>query len=261
MVSGKGELQDSVIAVEPPVKGPEAVRIVVPPALWSNAKLMLSLFAGGACAIKRVFGSDVVPPGFGDVTVIARVPAVAISEAGIDARSSPELTNVVSRAPPLTLTTALGANVPPFTVSVNAGPPVATIAGEIDVTSMPMPVSGALCGEPGPLSETLMAADSLLAIDGVNATPTSHDEFAERTNEATDGQGALPLGAAVVNWKSALFAPVIVKPVASTLRGALVRLNSVVFIVGLVVPIATGPKFTGVTPTGNTFGTPIICTC
>jgi len=184
-----------------------------------------------------------------------------MSEAGIEARSSLELTNVVSRALPLTLTTALGAKVAPFTVSVNAGPPVATIAGDIDVTSMPMPVSGALCGEPGPLSETLIPADSLPAIDGVNATPTSHAEFPSRANETNPGQGLLPLGAAVTNWKSPLFVPLMVKPVASTLTVTLEELTNVAFIVGLVVPIATGPKSTGVTATIEVFGTPMICVC
>ena len=74
------------------------------------------------------------------VTVIARVPAVAISEAGIEASSSFALTKVVSRVLPLTLTTALGAKPPPVTASVNAGPPVATMGGEIEVISMPVPI-------------------------------------------------------------------------------------------------------------------------
>jgi len=70
-----------------------------------------------------VFGSDVVPPGLGDVTVTASEPAAAISEAGIDASSWVALTNVVRRGLPLMLTTALGAKAPPFTLTVNAGPP------------------------------------------------------------------------------------------------------------------------------------------
>lgn len=258
-MSGKGALQIRVTPVAPPVNGPDAVRTVLPPCLESSAKLMLSLLAGAAWAIKSVFGSEVVPPGFGVVTVIANVPAVAISEAGMEALSSFGLTNVVRRALPLTLTTALGANPPPFTVRVNAGPPVATIDGEIEVISMPMPVSGALCGEPGPLSETLMVADSLPTIEGVNARPTSHKEFAARANEVSDGQGMFALGAAVTNWKSALFVPPIVKPVASTLRGTFWELTNVTLIVGLVVPIPTGPKFTGVTATVIMLGTPMIC--
>lgn len=148
-----------------------------------------------------------------------------------------------------TFTTALVANPPPSTVRVNAGPPVATIEGEIDVTSTPTPISGALCGEPGPLSETLMEAVSLPAMEGVNARPTSHKEFAFRTNDANAGQGVLPPGAAATSWKSALFVPLIVKPVASTFIDALVVLTSVAFIVALVVPMPTGPKNTGVMPT------------
>ena len=56
-------------------------------ALTMAAKLMLSLVAEGACATNNVFGSEVVPPGLGDVTVIARLPAVRMSVAGIEARS------------------------------------------------------------------------------------------------------------------------------------------------------------------------------
>src|SRR5262252_9067231 len=207
---------------------------------------MLSLLAGGACATKSVFGSDVVPPGLGEVTVMASVPAAAISDAGIEARSSFGLTNVVSRALPLRFTTALGANPPPFTVSVNAGPPVATMGGKIDVTSVPTPDNGALCGEPGPLSETLMVADSLPEMDGANARPTSHEEFAASANEARLGHEFVFAG---TKWKSAAFGPLMVKPVASTLRGAEVLFRRVASIVALIVPMPTGLKFTGVTAT------------
>ena len=51
------------------------------------AKLMLSFVAGGACATISVFGSEGVPPGTGVVTEIANDPAVAMSEAGIEAKS------------------------------------------------------------------------------------------------------------------------------------------------------------------------------
>src|SRR5580693_2654086 len=116
----------------------------------------------------------------------------------------------------LTFTTALGANPPPFTVSVNAGPPVATMDGE----------------------------------------------FAASTNEASAGHaGLVPVPvAAAVKWKSALFAPVMVKPVESTVRAAEFRLMSVAFIVGLVVPMVTAPKFTGETSTSTVElrGTPVI---
>lgn len=74
-----------MIPVEPPVKDPEAVRIVVEPKLGTLAKLMLSLFAGLAWAMKSVLGSEAVPPGFGVVTEMGSVPAVAMSEAGIEA--------------------------------------------------------------------------------------------------------------------------------------------------------------------------------
>lgn len=206
--------------------------------------------------MKSVFGSDVVPP---DVTEIGSVPAAVMSEAGMEARSSFALMKVVSRGfVPFgpTLTTAPGANPPPFTVSVNAGPPVATIDGEMDVSSMPKPDSGALCGEPGPLSETLIVADSFPAMDGVNTRPTSQTVPVGMENDASPGQKGLPLGAAGTNWKSALFVPLMVKPVASTLRVAPEKLISVAFIVGLVVPMPTGPKFTGDIPTVTGMGVP-----
>jgi hypothetical protein len=52
-----------------------------------NGKLMLSFVAEGACATTSVFGADCVPPGKGVVTEIAREPAAAMSEAGIEANN------------------------------------------------------------------------------------------------------------------------------------------------------------------------------
>lgn len=55
--------------------------------------------------------------------------------------------------------------------------------------------------------------------------------------------------------KSPAFVPVRVNPVALTLSGAEVKLNNVEFIVGLVTPIATYPKFTPVKKTIGVLGT------
>jgi hypothetical protein len=213
---------------------------------------MSSFVAGVACATTSVFGSEVVPPGTGVVTVMARDPAVAMSEAGIDARSWLALTKVVSRGStfvPLMLlefTTALGANPPPFTVNVNAGPPVATMDGDIEVISMPEPDSGALWGEAGPSSATLMFEVSLPTTDGVNVTPTWQLENAGTANKAVPRQGFAVPPRAGASWKSPGFVPpLMVKPVELTLRATAVPFRRVAFSVKFE-PMATPPKFTGV---------------
>lgn len=88
----------------------------------------------------------------------------------------------------MTFTTALEAKPPPFTVKVNAGPPVATMEGEMEVISTPMPNRNPFCGELGPSSETLIVAFSLPAKDGVNVTPTLQNLLTARANGAA-GQG------------------------------------------------------------------------
>jgi hypothetical protein len=157
------------------------------------AKLMLSFVPGDACATISVFGSEAVPPGTGVVTEIASDPAVAMSEAGIDAKSCVALTNVVNRELPFTFTTALGANPPPFTVKVNAGPPVATTEGEMEVSSMPVPVRFALSCVAEAEVVTLMVAISLPAgSDGVNVRLVSHAVSGFSMNGTVVGQAAFP---------------------------------------------------------------------
>ena len=102
------------------------------------------------------------------------------------------LTNVVNRALPLTFTTALGAKPPPFTVSVNAGPPVATMDGEIEVISMPIPVRFGLIVVTETEAVTLSCAVSFPAgKDGVNVRVTSHDAK-EASAKGAVGQAGFP---------------------------------------------------------------------
>jgi hypothetical protein len=75
---------------------------------------------------------DVPPPGAGENTVIASVPGLAISLAGLDAVSDVDDINVVGRAEPLTRTTEPVTNPLPVTVRVNAPAPAARLVGAID---------------------------------------------------------------------------------------------------------------------------------
>ena len=157
---------------------------------------------------------------------------------------------MVRRALLLTLTTALGAKPPPLTVRVKAGPPVATMEGEMDVICTPEPVRAVFCGMVAgfTLSATLRVAFSILVgLVGVKFSPKSQAWPGLRANVVGgNGQaGFVPL--AENKWKSAGSAPgaEMVNPVAVTLTGAVPILVSVTIIVGLVLPIATGPKLTG----------------
>ena len=76
---------------------------------------------------------EVPPPGAGLVTVTLNVPAVAMSAAVIAAVTCVALTNVVVFAAPLKFTTDADTNPVPFTVSVNAVPPLIALVGESDV--------------------------------------------------------------------------------------------------------------------------------
>jgi hypothetical protein len=71
---------------------------------------------------------DAPPPGF--ATVIWSHPLEAISPALITAVNCVALTNVVNRPLPLKFTVAPLTKPVPFTVSVNASPPVVAAAGE-----------------------------------------------------------------------------------------------------------------------------------
>jgi hypothetical protein len=76
---------------------------------------------------------DAPPPGTGFATDTLKAPAVAMSPAVIAAVTCVALTNVVVLALPLKLTTAPETKFVPFTVNVNAAPPVIALAGESEV--------------------------------------------------------------------------------------------------------------------------------
>ena len=78
--------------------------------------------------------ADVPPPGAGLKTVTWAPPSAAISLAGIAAVRRVLFPNVVGRSEPFHRTIELEINDEPLTVKVNAGPPVAALVGEMDVT-------------------------------------------------------------------------------------------------------------------------------
>jgi hypothetical protein len=74
------------------------------------------------------------PPGCGLTTRTCETPATGMSVAGTWAVSWLALTNVVVRVCPFHCTDEVETKFEPFTVSVKAGSPAVTVAGEIDVT-------------------------------------------------------------------------------------------------------------------------------
>lgn len=167
------------------------------------------------------------------------------------------------RALPFTFTTALGAKPPPFTVSVNSGPPVATICGEIEVISTPVPVRFGLGVVTATEAVTLRLADSALAgRDGVNVRLASQDAPEASGKGTAVGQAEFPspFETKATIWKSPGLAPAMEKADV-TLTEEAVALVRVAFMVGLVVPTGTAPKFTGernTSPAPAVRGTPVI---
>ena len=78
---------------------------------------------------------DVPPPGVGLNTVILAVPATATNVTLTDAVSCVALINVVANAVPFQLMTELLIKLAPVTVSINAGSPTVTLAGEMEDTA------------------------------------------------------------------------------------------------------------------------------
>jgi len=76
---------------------------------------------------------DVPPAGVGLKTVIGKMPAAAISDAGIEAVTWVELTSVVDLFTPLNRTIELELKFVPLTVSVNPDAPANLLAGEMSV--------------------------------------------------------------------------------------------------------------------------------
>ena len=79
----------------------------------------------------KVAELDVPPPGAALKTVIVRVPTLSMSLLEIWAVSRVELTNVVGRGEPLTLTTDPSTNPDPLTVRVKLEPNASATEGEI----------------------------------------------------------------------------------------------------------------------------------
>jgi hypothetical protein len=88
----------------------------------------------GAVDTLNVRLEDVPPPGAGENTLTAAVPATATSDAEIAACSCVALMKVVGRADPFQRTLDDEAKPLPLTVKVKAGAPAGTLDGDSDVT-------------------------------------------------------------------------------------------------------------------------------
>ena len=115
---------------------PFTVRVRPPvPALASLGDSELIVGTGfGGMLIVNVSALEVPPPGLGEKTRTAAVPAIARSAAVIAARRRVALTNVVARALPFHCTTELATKLVPFTTRVKAAPPAFALVGDSEVT-------------------------------------------------------------------------------------------------------------------------------
>ena len=98
-----------------------------PPAVALDGEMPVNEGAG----LLTVNGRVLVPEPSGLITPMARVPAEAMSLAGIAAVTCVPLTNVVVRFEPLTWTKAPFTKFEPLAVSVKAGPPAVALLGEM----------------------------------------------------------------------------------------------------------------------------------
>ena len=80
--------------------------------------------------IVNVFAGEGPPPGPGLTTLTLAVPCVAMSAAVICAVSCVALAKVVTRVVPFQVICEVEMKFAPVTVSVNAAPPTAALAGE-----------------------------------------------------------------------------------------------------------------------------------
>jgi len=110
-------------------------------------------------ATVKICGPDEPPPCGALNTVTWAVPAEAVSPAGMAAVNFVSLTNVVVRSLPFQRTTEEEIKPLPFTVSVKAPDPAATLVGEIDVM--------AGTGFPAPLIMKVMALEDPPAVGGL----------------------------------------------------------------------------------------------
>src|SRR5262245_21128926 len=99
------------------------------------AMLVALIVKTGAGLIVTVSVAETPPPGAGVITDTRAVPADAMSLALIDAWRTVALTNVVGRSTPFHRTTDEDTKLLPDTVSVNAGPPAMTFAGDTALTT------------------------------------------------------------------------------------------------------------------------------
>jgi hypothetical protein len=121
------------------------------PAVTVLGKMLVS--EGAGFATLTVSWPEVPPPGAALTTVIERLPAEAMSLAGIADVSWVELTKVVVLEEPLTWTTDPAIKPEPLTVSVKAPLPAVTLAGDTVVSDgaglLTVNVKGALVPPPG----------------------------------------------------------------------------------------------------------------
>lgn len=113
-----------------PGKKPVPVTVIVsarPPAVTVEGEMLVIVGTGGATGNGN--GLDITPPGF--VTVTGKVTACCTRFAGTTAVNCVLLTNVVTSELVPSETVDPGTKLLPFTVNVNAGPPVGTVDGEI----------------------------------------------------------------------------------------------------------------------------------
>ena len=94
---------------------------------------------------------------------------------------------------------------------------------------------------------------SVPAADGVNVRLVSQAENAAKAKGVGAGQAEnpSPFATKATLWKSAGFVPPEILKADVTLIDDELLFNSVAFIVALVVPMATAPKFTGVRSTAE----------
>src|SRR5437867_1384444 len=133
--------------------------------------MLVMLGTGFAAVIVKVTECEMPPPGEGLQTVIAALPATAMSLTGIEAVSWLAPAKVVGRSAPFQRTTDVEMKLLPFTVSVKAAPPAVAEVGLMlviagtgfaaviaNVTEFDMPPPGdglktVTAAEPGSLSK------------------------------------------------------------------------------------------------------------
>jgi len=99
------------------------------PTVFASGEMLVVV--GEALLTVNVWALDVPPPGVGFTTVIANVPAVVMSDDGIEAVTLEDETNDVARGDPSKLTTEDAVKPVPVTVIVKVEAPTAFELGEM----------------------------------------------------------------------------------------------------------------------------------